>query len=60
MGIVNKLTNVFLDIFYQCKILEDIVPRKHKKSGKSILQTLHSASCFFNSVFVDIEVAYFF
>ena len=46
MGIVNKLTNVFLDIFYQGKILEDIVPRKHIKSGNSTLHPPHSTSYF--------------
>jgi SAM-dependent methyltransferase len=44
--VLNKLTNVFLDIFYQGKILEDIVPRKHIKFGKSTLHPPHSTSYF--------------
>lgn len=44
--IVNKLTNVFLDLFYQGKILEDIIPRKHITSGKSTLHPPHSTSYF--------------
>jgi SAM-dependent methyltransferase len=46
MGIRNKVTNLFLDLWYHRKILEDIIPRDHIKLRDQILHPPHSTSYF--------------
>ena len=46
MGIRNKVTNLFLDLWYYQKILEDIIPRSHMKIGDHIIHPPHSTSYF--------------